>query len=88
MRVKDLPRRERPRERLMESGAAALADRELLAVLLGSGFRGGERDGSGRAGDRALRRPGRSGPVGAASAARRAGGGAEPRRRAWRRRSI
>lgn len=40
MRVKDLPRRERPRERLMESGAAALADRELLAVLLGSGFRG------------------------------------------------
>lgn len=40
MRVKDLPRRERPRERLMESGPAALADRELLAVLLGSGFRG------------------------------------------------
>ncbi|WP_049567907.1 JAB domain-containing protein [Nonomuraea sp. SBT364] len=40
MRVKDLPRRERPRERLMENGAGALADRELLAVLLGSGFRG------------------------------------------------
>ncbi|MGW0484276.1 JAB domain-containing protein [Nonomuraea sp. NPDC003214] len=40
MRVKDLPRRERPRERLMDSGAGALADRELLAVLLGSGFRG------------------------------------------------
>ncbi|MER6944772.1 DNA repair protein RadC [Nonomuraea sp. NPDC000554] len=40
MRVKDLPRRERPRERLMSSGPAALADRELLAVLLGSGFRG------------------------------------------------
>ncbi|MCA2227352.1 JAB domain-containing protein [Nonomuraea aurantiaca] len=40
MRVKDLPIRERPRERLMASGAAALADRELLAVLLGSGFRG------------------------------------------------
>ncbi|MEU7743888.1 DNA repair protein RadC [Nonomuraea sp. NPDC049158] len=40
MRVKDLPLRERPRERLMASGATALADRELLAVLLGSGFRG------------------------------------------------
>ncbi|MEU4228212.1 DNA repair protein RadC [Nonomuraea sp. NPDC026600] len=40
MRVKDLPRRERPRERLMANGATALADRELLAVLLGSGFRG------------------------------------------------
>ncbi|WP_219466961.1 JAB domain-containing protein [Nonomuraea rhizosphaerae] len=40
MRVKDLPKHERPRERLMASGATALADRELLAVLLGSGFRG------------------------------------------------
>ncbi|SDL90257.1 JAB domain-containing protein [Nonomuraea jiangxiensis] len=40
MRVKDLPDRDRPRERLMASGAAALADWELLAVLLGSGFRG------------------------------------------------
>jgi DNA repair protein RadC len=40
MRLKDLCERDRPRERLMSSGAAALADRELLAVLLGSGFRG------------------------------------------------
>lgn len=40
MRVKDLSKRDRPRERLMSSGATALADRELLAVLLGSGFRG------------------------------------------------
>ncbi|WP_246075111.1 JAB domain-containing protein [Nonomuraea terrae] len=40
MRVKDLSKSDRPRERLMSSGAAALADRELLAVLLGSGFRG------------------------------------------------
>ncbi|GAA3701829.1 DNA repair protein RadC [Nonomuraea antimicrobica] len=40
MRVKDLSERDRPRERLMSIGAAALADRELLAVLLGSGFRG------------------------------------------------
>ncbi|WP_235029844.1 JAB domain-containing protein [Nonomuraea solani] len=40
MRVKDLSKRDRPRERLLSSGAEALADRELLAVLLGSGFRG------------------------------------------------
>ncbi|SDJ38142.1 DNA repair protein RadC [Nonomuraea maritima] len=40
MRVKDLSKSDRPRERLLSSGAAALADRELLAVLLGSGFRG------------------------------------------------
>jgi DNA repair protein RadC len=40
MRVKDLSKSDRPRERLMASGAAALADWELLAVLLGSGFRG------------------------------------------------
>ncbi|MFB4282104.1 MULTISPECIES: JAB domain-containing protein [unclassified Nonomuraea] len=40
MRVKDLSKSDRPRERLMSIGAAALADRELLAVLLGSGFRG------------------------------------------------
>ncbi|MFI6325910.1 RadC family protein [Nonomuraea sp. NPDC050556] len=40
MRVKDLPARERPRERLLANGPTALADRELLAVLLGSGFRG------------------------------------------------
>lgn len=40
MRVKDLPARERPRERLLSNGPTALADRELLAVLLGSGFRG------------------------------------------------
>ncbi|MFC4015988.1 RadC family protein [Nonomuraea purpurea] len=40
MRVKDLSARDRPRERLMSTGAGALADWELLAVLLGSGFRG------------------------------------------------
>lgn len=33
----DLPVRERPRERLAALGTAALADRELLAVLLGTG---------------------------------------------------
>ena len=39
MRVKDLPVGDRPRERLLERGSEALADRELLALLLGSGAR-------------------------------------------------
>ncbi|MDX1571922.1 MAG: DNA repair protein RadC [Xanthomonadales bacterium] len=34
------PREERPRERLLAEGTAALSDAELLAVLLGSGIRG------------------------------------------------
>jgi DNA repair protein RadC len=34
MRVKDLPVGDRPRERLLERGPEALADRELLALLL------------------------------------------------------
>ncbi|GII89855.1 JAB domain-containing protein [Sinosporangium siamense] len=40
MRVKDMPLSDRPRERLLTGGAEALADRELLALLLGSGHRG------------------------------------------------
>jgi DNA repair protein RadC len=40
MRVKDLPVGDRPRERLLDRGPDALADRELLALLLGSGARG------------------------------------------------
>lgn len=40
MRVKDLPAKDRPRERLLARGAEALADRELLALLLGSGVVG------------------------------------------------
>jgi DNA repair protein RadC len=39
VRVKDLPAADRPRERLLERGPEALADRELLALLLGSGAR-------------------------------------------------
>src|SRR6266540_1536801 len=39
MRVKDFPAADRPRERLLERGPEALADRELLALLLGSGAR-------------------------------------------------
>ncbi|GAA3124629.1 DNA repair protein RadC [Planomonospora alba] len=40
MRVKDMPPTDQPRERLLSLGATALADRELLALLLGSGGRG------------------------------------------------
>lgn len=40
MSVKDWPKSERPRERLLARGAAALSDAELLALLLGSGGAG------------------------------------------------
>jgi len=39
-RLSDLPRDERPRERLARLGAPALSSRELLTVLLGTGSRG------------------------------------------------
>lgn len=42
MRVKDLPECDRPRERMLARGAEALADRELLALLLGSGTSGND----------------------------------------------
>jgi DNA repair protein RadC len=35
--IKDLPKNERPREKLLEKGAGFLSDRELLAVILGKG---------------------------------------------------
>jgi DNA repair protein RadC len=38
-RLRDLPEEERPRERLVRLGAAALSDRELLAILLRVGKR-------------------------------------------------
>jgi DNA repair protein RadC len=38
--IKHWPRGERPRERLIERGAQALSDAELLAVVLGSGTSG------------------------------------------------
>jgi DNA repair protein RadC len=41
MTIRDWPKTERPREKLLERGAYALSDAELLAVLLGSGTRGG-----------------------------------------------
>ncbi len=37
--IKNLPEHERPREKLIERGAVALTDHELLAVLIGKGSR-------------------------------------------------
>lgn len=39
-RMKDLPKLDRPREKLQAKGAEALSDLELLAILLGSGIQG------------------------------------------------
>ncbi len=38
--IKDMPRAKKPRERLRERGAEGLRDAELLALLLGSGYKG------------------------------------------------
>jgi len=38
--IRDWPKNERPREKLIERGAQGLSEAELLAVLLGSGVRG------------------------------------------------
>ncbi|HFL7938046.1 TPA: DNA repair protein RadC [Pseudomonas putida] len=40
MNIREWPAEERPREKLLQRGAAALSDAELLAVLLGSGVAG------------------------------------------------
>lgn len=39
-KLKDIPKFDRPREKFLEKGADALADAELLAILLGSGIKG------------------------------------------------
>jgi len=44
MKIKDLPRSSRPRERFLEKGAAALSDAELLAIILRTGIRGGKKN--------------------------------------------
>jgi DNA repair protein RadC len=38
--IREWPRTERPREKLLDRGPQALSDAELLAVLLGSGTKG------------------------------------------------
>ena len=40
MKIKDLPKVDRPREKLIKSGAKFLKDYELLAILLGTGTKG------------------------------------------------
>jgi DNA repair protein RadC len=40
MKIREWPKEERPRERLLAAGAAGLTDGELLAVLIGCGKRG------------------------------------------------
>jgi DNA repair protein RadC len=40
MRMREVPAQDRPRERLLDWGAEALSDRELLALLLGAGLVG------------------------------------------------
>jgi DNA repair protein RadC len=40
MHIREWPRAERPREKLLERGAHALSDAELLALLLGAGVKG------------------------------------------------
>lgn len=40
LRIREMPSHEKPRERLRESGAAALSDAELLAILLRVGVEG------------------------------------------------
>jgi DNA repair protein RadC len=40
MRISDLPEGERPREKLLERGAGALSDAELLAIFLRTGITG------------------------------------------------
>lgn len=39
-RINDIPKQDRPREKLLRKGAGALSDQELLAVLLGKGTQG------------------------------------------------
>lgn len=39
-KIQDIPESDRPREKLLRKGAAALSDQELLAVLLGKGTPG------------------------------------------------
>ena len=40
MKIKDIPKIDRPRERFLEKGPDALSKSELLAILIGSGIKG------------------------------------------------
>ena len=40
VKIRELPKEDRPREKLLERGSGALTDRELLAILLRTGVKG------------------------------------------------
>jgi len=40
MKILDIPKENRPRERFLKSGPGALSDAELFAILLRTGSRG------------------------------------------------
>jgi len=48
MHIRDWPKDERPREKLLRRGSAVLSDAELLALFLGSGLRGSDAVASAR----------------------------------------
>ncbi|MBN2201094.1 JAB domain-containing protein, partial [bacterium] len=79
--IRDWPEGERPREKLLQSGAQALSDAELLALLIGSGISGatavdmaremiGECGGLAALASRNVRELSRMKGIGAAAAAR------------------
>ncbi len=39
-KIKDLPKEQRPREKLLKFGPESLSDQELLAILIGHGLKG------------------------------------------------
>ena len=45
MSINQWPAKERPRERLVQQGATALSDAELLAILIRHGSKGPQRGG-------------------------------------------
>jgi len=65
MPMSNLPANDRPRERLTANGAGALADRELLALLLGTG--GSTGTGAHELAERLLGRFGSVGAIGTAT---------------------
>jgi len=40
LKIREMPRDQRPREKLLAHGVAALSDPELIAILLRTGLRG------------------------------------------------
>ena len=61
LKISEMPAEERPREKLLARGPAALIDPELIAILLGSGLPGANLSSpcfSGRAVERRTQRQG------------------------------